>query len=97
MCTIQVKQFMINKSFPEAGNDLYNFIIKKINIEEKIVLNLEGVDVLPSMFLNVSIGKIVKIYGFNTLRDKISFSHITSSQAERLKIYLMNIRKTRVL
>lgn len=50
---------------------------------------MEGVTSLPSIFLNVSLGKIIDDYDIEILKKHISFSNITRSQAERLKDYLI--------
>lgn len=88
MCTINLQTIMDNKSYPEAGHDLYNIITSKIDSENKIVIDLEGVVSLPSMFLNVSIGKFILEYGVDLLREKISFAQISTSQARRLQEYI---------
>lgn len=48
-----------------------------MNSSDKITIDMEGVSSLPSMFLNVSIGKFIDEFGFETLKKKISFTKIT--------------------
>ena len=48
---------------------------------------MSDVDLLPSMFLNVSIGKLIDTYGKQKVKETISFTMITRSQASRLKDY----------
>ena len=93
MNTIRIKPLMKNKSYPEAGSDLYRFIEERIGSQEKIEIDLSGVDALPSMFLNVSIGKLVDAYGFMPIVKKITFTNISSSQIDRIKTYLFSIAK----
>lgn len=54
---------------------------------------MEGVSSLPSMFLNVSIGKFIDKFGFETLKKKISFAKITKLQAERLTDYISRYKR----
>ena len=54
---------------------------------DRIVVNMSDVDLLPSMFLNVSIGKLIDTYGKQKVKETISFTMITKSQASRLKDY----------
>ena len=61
MCTIRLYDIMEGKDFPDAGNCLYDLIIKSKNTSDKIVIDLEGVTSLPSMFLNVSIHFFITI------------------------------------
>ena len=54
MCTISLKEMMINRTYPEAGAALYAaFCLYKDSVD-KIVVDLDGVETLPSMFLNMS-------------------------------------------
>ena len=78
---------MEGKTFPQAGSELYDILVQKMD-EPKIVLDMTGVTILPSMFLNVSIGKFIDNYGLDTLRSKISFHKISVSQAQRIRDYV---------
>ena len=75
------------KTYPQAGAELYDILVQKID-EPKIVLDMTGVSILPSMFLNMSIGKFIDNYGVDVLRSKISFHKISVSQAQRIKDYV---------
>jgi hypothetical protein len=87
MYTIDLNQILTNNSYPDAGLALYKQISDKIEHEDKIILNLRNVDMLPSMFLNMSIGKIIEDFGVEKLK-KITFVDITQIQAERIKDYV---------
>ena len=88
MCTINLKEMMINRTYPEAGAALYaEFCMHKDSVD-KIIVNLDGVETLPSMFLNTSIGAYIEKFGKESLKEKISFAKITRSQADRLRDYL---------
>jgi hypothetical protein len=88
MCTISLKEMMINRTYPEAGAALYAaFCLYKDSVD-KIIVDLDGVETLPSMFLNTSIGAYIDNFGKESLKEKISFAKITRSQAERLRDYL---------
>lgn len=84
---------MNGRDFPDAGKCLYDLIVQNINKCSKITIDLEGISSLPSMFLNVSIGKYIDEYGLNNLRNKITFTKITKNQAERIKEYIDNYVK----
>ncbi len=79
---------MQGKTYPDAGMELFDMLQRIINEEQKIVLDMEGVLSLPSMFLNVSIGRIIEEYGVDVLKQKISFSHIRATEAARLQNYV---------
>lgn len=88
MCTIKLYDVMAGKNFPEAGSSLFDLIKKNMDSCDKITINLEGVSSLPSMFLNVSIGRYIEEFGLESLRKKISFVKITKAQAERITEYI---------
>lgn len=87
MCSINIQTLLEGKTFPQAGAELYDILVQNMD-EPKIVLDMTGVAILPSMFLNMSIGKFIDNYGVNTLRAKISFHKISVSQAQRIKDYV---------
>ena len=87
MCTIKLNDIMIGKEFPDSGNDLYCFILDNKDKCERIVIDMEGVSSLPSIFLNVSLGRYIEEFGVDNFR-KLSFTHITKSQAERIRDYV---------
>ena len=87
MCTINIHTLLEGKTYPQAGSELYDILVQKMD-EPKIVLDMTGVTILPSMFLNVSIGKFIDNYGLDTLRSKVSFHKISVSQAQRIKDYV---------
>lgn len=87
MCTIKLNDIMIGKEFPESGNDLYNFILDNKDKCERIVIDMEGISSLPTIFLNVSLGRYIEEFGVADIK-KLSFTHITKSQAERIRDYV---------
>lgn len=91
MCSINLQTLMANKTYPEAGMVLYNILADKIRTEDKIILDMEGVVSLPSMFLNTSIGKFIETFGMDLLREKISFAKISATQASRIKEYISRL------
>ena len=74
--------------FPEAGRVLYEEILSRENSSDKIVIDFEGVSSVPSMFLNVSIGRLISERGVAFIKEKIGFSNITASQVQRIKEYV---------
>ena len=87
MCTINIQTLLEGKTYPQAGSELYDILVQKMD-EPKIILDMTGVTILPSMFLNVSIGKFIDNYGLDTLKSKISFNKISASQAQRIRDYV---------
>lgn len=88
MCTIKLYDIMQEGDFPMAGTVLYDIIKKNMDSSDRIIIDMEGVSSLPSMFLNVSIGKFIDEFGLDKLKQKVSFVKIPKSQAERLRDYI---------
>ena len=90
MCIVNVRDILISHAnLPDAGAKFYKIIVCAISTGDKVVADMDGVSSLPSIFLNVSLGKIIDEYDMDTLKQHVSFSNITRSQAERLKDYLI--------
>lgn len=89
MCKILLSDIMsVNQDVTIAGADLYAWINKQANTGGKLVIDMTGVTSLSSVFLNVSIGRIIDELGVNVLKKTVSFTNITQQQANRLSEYL---------
>lgn len=78
---------MSAKNLPDAGQVLYNAVNDAISTDQKVVVDMSDVSSLPSIFLNVSVGRIIEESGKEKLRNHVVFIHITKKQATRLKDY----------
>lgn len=72
----------------DAGDVFYGQLVDAISKDEKVVVDMTGVSYLPSVFLNVSIGRILDQYGTGSLKKHMSFAKITKQQADRLTDYI---------
>lgn len=88
---IQLSQIMVNRTYPESGQLLYDTMVPLLSSDQKIVLDMADVMSLPSMFLNVSIGMAARKYGVEKVKKSIVFHHVTKAQAERLKDYFARL------
>ena len=79
--------FVSTNNLPSAGEIFYEAINKAIQENENMVVDMSGVSSLPSIFLNVSVGRIIEERGKEDLRAHVSFIKITKKQAARLKEY----------
>ena len=75
-----------------AGNVRYNNIKDAIARKEHIFINMNGVTSLPSILLNVSLGRIIDESGKEPLKNFVIFRQITKQQALRLKDYMMRYK-----
>ena len=87
MCTIKISDILVGRNYPDAGRVLYNLMVDNKDKYEKIILDMDGVSSLPSMFLNTYIGKMIEDFGVDSVR-LLSFRKITRLQAQRIKEYV---------
>ena len=85
--TISVYSIMQNRDYPTAGDLLYQQIMSGQN-EHIIILDMDGISLLPSMFLNPSLGRLIKENGVNYVKDKIVFKNIKSADSKRIVEYV---------
>lgn len=88
MCTINLRDIIVHRPLPEAGSRLLDMMMSKLNAGESIILDMDGVPSLPSIFLNMSIGKFIEEHGVELLKQKVTFSKISKGQAARLQEYI---------
>ncbi|MCR5077938.1 MAG: DUF4325 domain-containing protein [Prevotella sp.] len=89
MCTINMNDILKTyQTLPASGEVLYGKIKAAIKNGDKLSVNMEGVTSLPSILLNVSIGRIIDEEGKDKLKQYVSFTRITKLQALRLRDYL---------
>lgn len=98
MCRILLKD-IINSTdlLTDAGDVFYRQLSAAISNKEKIVVDMSTVSAMPSVFLNVSIGRIIENYGLQTLKEYVSFVMIIRQQAARLTDYIAEYEKKAVV
>ena len=89
--TIAIKDALNGRTFPDAGAYLYDTMMSNIDTQDKIIWDLSGVSEIPSMFLNMCLGKLVKERGADFVKSRISFINITKAQALRIMDYVNKI------
>lgn len=88
MKSILISSMIDGRSYPDAGCMLYDAIVLDADSSDRIILDFNGVSSVPSMFLNVSIGRLISERGVAFIKGKIAFSNITASQVQRIKDYV---------
>ena len=83
---------MSGRDYPTAGDSLYVSIKPKLDSGDKVVLDMSDVPFLPSMFLNVSIGRLIKETSVDYVKNNITFRNIRLSDAQRVRDYVERFR-----
>lgn len=94
MCTIKLQEILNGRDYPDSGSILYDKMLALEKTCDKVVLDMDGVISLPTIFLNVSIGKYITNSGLDSFKAKYSFAHISVSQVERLQKYIKAMSST---
>ena len=85
MKRIQLSDIMMSsKILSDAGTMFYKELISALSASEKVTV----VNSMPSVFLNVSIGRLIDEKGIGAIRNNVAFTMITKQQALRLKEYI---------
>lgn len=84
---INVSDIMTGKSYPDAGASLYVILTQNLD-KDRIVLDMKGITVVPSMFLNTSIGRLITEKGVSVVKQKIAFCNILTSQMAHIREYV---------
>ena len=84
---------MSGRNFPDAGDYVYNQMLPGVDTDDACVWDMQDVSELPSMFLNMSLGRFVKDRGADFVKKKVRFKNINKSQALRIVEYVEKISK----
>ena len=85
---ISVPAIFKGRNYPDAGDELYSILNDNLDKQDRIILDFKDVTLVPSMFLNTSIGKIIGEKGAGIIRRKIAFSNISASQIAHIRDYV---------
>ena len=88
---IPVSTILSNNDYPTAGDLLYKQIMRGLDCTS-IVLDMNGVSLLPSMFLNPSLGRIIKENGVGFVKNRIMFINIKSGDSKMIIEYVKRFR-----
>ena len=81
------------RNYPDAGDVLYSVLNDNLDKQDRIILDFKDVTLVPSMFLNTSIGKKIGERGAGIIRQKIAFSNISASQIAHIREYVQRFEQ----
>lgn len=92
-CRISVSTIFQGRNYPDAGDVLYSVLNDNLDKQDRIILDFKDVTLVPSMFLNTSLGKIIGERGAGIIRQKIAFSNISASQIAHIREYVQRFEQ----
>jgi hypothetical protein len=84
---ILLNNLLDNKSYTDAGYDLFRLADQALSSDEIVVIDMNGVGAVPTLLMNTSFGNLIAKYGMNKTRQSFRFNNITKPQIERMKKY----------
>ncbi|MCM1517623.1 MAG: STAS-like domain-containing protein [Pseudoflavonifractor sp.] len=96
MDKIDIKQLMDSASYPDAGYMLYLKARPIIEADGIVRMDLTDVASLPTLFMNMSFGKLINDFGKARVMQALKFYSITKVQLERIKKYFERFDTTYV-
>lgn len=87
MDRIYIKDLIVDGSYPDAGAKLYTQAVSLMSNNNDIMIDMEGVDAIPTTFMNMSFGKLILEFGKGPVKKSLKFFNISRSQLERIKKY----------
>ena len=84
---ISVSTIFQGRNYPDAGDVLYSVLNDNLDKQDRIILDFKDVTLVPSMFLNTSLGKIIGERGAGIIRQKIAISNISASKIANIREY----------
>lgn len=90
---ISVSTIFQGRNYPDAGDALYSVLNDNLDKQDRIILDFKDVTLVPSMFLNTSLGKIIGERGAGIIRQKIAFSNISASQIAHIREYVQRFEQ----
>ena len=90
---ISVSTIFQGRNYPDAGEVLYSVLNDNLDKQDRIILDFKDVTLVPSMFLNTSLGKIIGERGAGIIRQKIAFSNISASQIAHIREYVQRFEQ----
>lgn len=91
---ISVSTIFQGRNYPDAGDVLYSVLNNNLDKQDRIILDFKDVTLVPSMFLNTSLGKIIGERGAGIIRQKIAFSNISASQIAHIREYVQRFEQS---
>lgn len=73
MVLIDVKTALKNYYTNDDGDKLFNIIVDNFENDNPIQVSFKGIDSLNSSFVNSAFIRLLDIYTFNEIREKLSF------------------------
>jgi hypothetical protein len=87
MITILLSEILNDNDYANGGVAVYNIAQKAILNNDVIVIDMQNVDSVPTVFMNTSFGELMDNYGADRIKKSFKFRNILKTQVERISKY----------
>ena len=87
MQIILLQSILENKDYADAGTAVYEIAKTAVSNQEVVILDMKGVDSVPTIFMNTSFGKLIDEFGIEETKKSFKFRNILKTQVERIIKY----------
>ncbi len=84
---ISLKDILKDRSYTDGGYVLFDIADKAILNGDMVVIDMEGVSSIPTLFMNTSFGDLIMKYGIDKTKKIFSFNNINRFQLEKIQKY----------
>jgi hypothetical protein len=76
-----------NHSYADSGSIVFDIAKNAIQKREIVIIDMDGVDSVPTNFMNTSFGALINIFGIENTKKSFKFRNILKSQIDRISKY----------
>jgi len=87
MATILLSEILNDNDYANGGTVVYDIAQSAIANNDIIVIDMQNVDSVPTVFMNTSFGKLMDIFGVDRIKKSFRFKNILKTQVERISKY----------
>jgi hypothetical protein len=85
MGLIRVLDFVERCYNSEDGQVIHDIIVEKLAHEKELTVSMEGVDWVPSSFVNAAFISLLDMLAFNDIKQRLRFVNTTSQINEMIR------------
>lgn len=90
---VKLIEILRDRTYTEAGYELFNIADKSISSNDIIVIDMEQVTSIPTLLMNTSFGDLIDKYGIETTKKAFRFNNISGPQIQRIRKYFEDYSK----
>ncbi|MDH6309330.1 hypothetical protein M2451_002784 [Dysgonomonas sp. PFB1-18] len=93
MIVISLYGLLLDSDYRESGKAVLNKAVEAIDENELVVIDMDKVDSVPTIFMNASFGPLIDKYGVDRIKKSLRFRNVLKSQVERISKYFSDYQK----